>query len=147
MPWSEAIHQPGAAQMQHARALLESRPFLTRIPDPDVIVASTIPTNVPGTGRYHFAATRDVSGSYAMVYAPVGRAFTVKMSVITGPSVKAWWFNPRTGAATALGTFPNTGERAFMPPDPGEMLDWVLVLDDEAKGFGPPGAKQDGKGK
>ena len=141
MPWSEAIHQPGAAQMQHARALLESRPFLTRIPDPDVIVASTVPTNVPGTGRYHFAATRDVSGSYAMVYAPVGRAFTVKMSVITGPSVKAWWFNPRTGDATAIGTFPNTGERAFTPPDPGEMFDWVLVLDDEAKGFGPPGAK------
>ena len=36
MPWYEAIDQPGAAQMQHARALLESRPFLTRIPDPDV---------------------------------------------------------------------------------------------------------------
>jgi Protein of unknown function (DUF4038)/Putative collagen-binding domain of a collagenase len=140
MPWSEAIHQTGAAQMQHARALLESRPFLTRIPDPEVIVASTIPTNVPGTGRYHFAATRDVGGSYAMVYAPVGRAFTVKMSVITGPSVKAWWFNPRTGGATAIGTFPNTGERAFTPPDLGEMLDWVLVLDDEAKGFGTPGA-------
>ena len=39
MPWDEAIEQPGAAQMQHARALLESRPFLTRIPDDGVIVA------------------------------------------------------------------------------------------------------------
>ena len=76
-----------------------------------------------------------------MVYAPVGRTFHVKMSVITGPSVKAWWFNPRTGAATAIGTFPNTGERAFTPPDAGEMLDWVLVLDDEAKGYPAPGAK------
>ncbi len=85
MPWHEAIDQPGAAQMQHARALLESRPFLTRIPDPDVIVAGTIPTSVPGTGRYHFAATRDSAGSYAMVYAPVGRTFSVKMSVDRGP--------------------------------------------------------------
>ena len=141
MPWHEAIDQPGAAQMQHARALLESRPFLTRIPDPEVIVTSTIPTSVPGTGRYHFAATRDSAGSYAMVYAPVGRTFSVKMSVITGPTVKAWWFNPRTGAATAIGTFPNTGERAFTPPDAGEMLDWVLVLDDEARGFGAPGER------
>ena len=33
MPWDEAIDQPGAAQMQHGRALLESRPFLTRVPD------------------------------------------------------------------------------------------------------------------
>ena len=40
MPWTEAIDQPGAAQMQHARALLESRPFLTRMPD-DVIVDRT----------------------------------------------------------------------------------------------------------
>ena len=141
MPWHEAIDQPGAAQMQHARALLESRPFLTRLPDPDVIVAGAIPTSMPGTGRYHFAATRDSAGSYAMVYAPVGRPFSVKMSVVTGPTVKAWWFNPRTGAATAIGTFPNTGERAFTPPDAGEMLDWVLVLDDEAKGFGTPGGK------
>ena len=48
MPWYEAIDQPGAAQMQHARALLESRPFLTRIPDPEVIVTGAIPTSVPG---------------------------------------------------------------------------------------------------
>ena len=38
LPWYEAIDQPGAAQMQHGRALIESRPFLTRIPDPDIIV-------------------------------------------------------------------------------------------------------------
>ena len=33
MPWYEAIEQPGAAQMQYGRALIESRPFLTRVPD------------------------------------------------------------------------------------------------------------------
>ena len=141
MTWDHAIDQPGAAQMQHARALIESRPFLTRIPDPEIVVTSTIPTSVPGTGRYHFTATRDASGSYAMVYAPVGRTFSVKMSVISGPSVKAWWFNPRTGAATAIGTFSNSGERVFTPPDAGEMIDWVLVLDDAAKAYGPPGVK------
>ena len=139
MPWFEAIDQPGAAQMQHGRALMESRPFLSRIPDNDVVVTGTVPTSVPGAGRYQFVATRDADGSYAMVYAPVGRPFSVKMSAIAGPTVKAWWFNPRTGAATAIGTFPNTGERAFTPPDVGEMLDWVLVLDDAAKGFPAPG--------
>lgn len=139
LPWTEAIDQPGAAQMQHGRALMESRPFLTRIPDPDVIVTGTVPTSVPGSGRHQFVATRDANGSYAMVYAPVGRTFSVRMSVIAGPKVKAWWFNPRTGAATAIGTFPNTAERAFTPPDRGELLDWVLVLDDEAKKYPPPG--------
>ncbi|MBI3414832.1 MAG: glycoside hydrolase family 140 protein [Verrucomicrobia bacterium] len=141
MPWSDAINQPGAAQMQHGRALFESRPFLTRIPDDSIIVTDRVPTSVPGAGRYHFAATRDESGSDAMVYAPVGRAFKVKMDKITGAKVKAWWFNPRDGRATAIGEFPNTGEREFTPPDKGEMLDWVLVLDDAAKRFPPPGTR------
>jgi hypothetical protein len=96
---------------------------------------------VPGAGRYQFTATRDADGTYAMVYAPVGRPFTVRMDAIAGPKVKAWWFNPRTGAATAIGTFANTGQREFVPPDRGEMLDWVLVLDDESKNYPAPGAR------
>jgi hypothetical protein len=66
------------------------------------------------------------------------------MSAITGTRVRAWWFNPRLGTATSIGIFANTGERTFMPPDPGEMLDWVLVLDDASKGYGPPGARRAG---
>ena len=61
------------------------------------------------------------------------------MNVIKGGSVVAWWFDPRDGTASKIGTFPNSGERAFTPPDPGEDRDWVLVPDDEAKGYGPPG--------
>jgi hypothetical protein len=142
MPWYEAIDQPGAAQMQYGRALMESRPFLTRIPDQDIIVTGRVPTSVPGAGRYQFTSTRDAAGSYAMVYAPAGRRFTVRMNVITGSRVTAWWFNPRSGDATSIGTFDNAGERAFTPPDPGEMLDWVLVLDDDAKHYPPPGARR-----
>jgi len=141
MPWSDAINQPGAAQMQHARVLLESRPFLTRIPADDVLATNSIPTAMPGTGRYHFAATRDSNGSYAMVYAPVGRSFKVRMDKISGAKVQAWWFNPRDGSATVLGTFENKGEREFISPNPGEALDWVLVLDDGAKNFPAPGRR------
>ncbi len=141
MPWSEAINEPGAAQMQHARHLLESRPFLTRVPDDSVIVESNVPTAMPGAGTRRFVATRDSAGSYAMVYAPVGRAFKVRMGEITGAKVKAWWFNPRDGSATAIGEFENEGEREFVPPTPGEALDWVLVLDDASKNFPTPGAR------
>jgi hypothetical protein len=140
MPWQEAIHQPGAAQMHHAKDLLLSRPFLTRIPDDTIIVVDRVATSVPGAGRYHYAATRDSEATYAMVYVPVGRKFKVRMDVVRGPSVKAWWFNPRSGQTTAVGEFPNQGVREFNPPEPGEDLDWVLVLDDLSKQFGPPGA-------
>lgn len=125
--------------MVHGRRLIESRPVLTRIPDDSVIVTDRVPTAVPGAGTRRFVATRDASGSYAMVYAPVGRAFTVRMDTVSGSKVKAWWFNPRDGKATAIGEFPNAGTRTFLPPDPGELLDWVLVLDDADKGFPPPG--------
>jgi hypothetical protein len=141
MPWFEAIDQPGAGQMQFARRLLESRPMLTRVPDDSVIVESGVPTAMPGAGRYRFAATRDSQGSYAMVYAPVGRAFSVRMDKVRGARVKAWWYNPRNGEATAIGEFPNQGMRKFTPPDTGEMMDWVLVLDDAAGNFGPPGGR------
>jgi len=75
-----------------------------------------------------------------MVYAPVGRPFRVRTSVITGARVRAWWFNPRDGKATPIGDFTNEGEREFVPPHPGEPLDWVLVLDDAARGYPPPGS-------
>ncbi len=139
MPWSAAINQPGAEQMQHAKALLLSRPYLTRIPDDSVIVEDRVNTAVPGAGRYHFAATRDEQGSYAMVYVPVGRAFKVRMDMIAGPRVMAWWFNPRDGSAQRIGEFANIGGREFISPDRNEDRDWVLVLDDAAKKFPPPG--------
>lgn len=141
LTWREAVEQPGAMQMQHGWRLIESRPFLTRIPDDSVIVNDRVTTSVPGAGTRRFVATRDSTGSYAMVYSPVGRPFKVHMDKIGGPVVKAWWFNPRDGKATLIGEFPNTGEREFVSPDPGELLDWVLVLDDAAKHFPPPGAK------
>jgi hypothetical protein len=142
LPWQQAIDDPGAAQMQHGRALMESRPFLSRIPDPTVIVTDRVPTSVPGAGRYAFVATRDNEGTYAMVYAPIGRPFRVRMNAIAGARVKAWWFNPRTGDATAIGTYANQGEREFTPPDRGEALDWVLVLDDESKRYAAPGHRR-----
>jgi hypothetical protein len=141
MSWTDALDQPGARQMQHGRALIESRPFLTRVPADDVIVTDRVPTSVPGAGRYRFVATRDANGAYAMVYAPVGRPFSVRMSAVSGGQVRAWWFNPRTGAATEIGTFPGSGDRTFTSPDPGEMIDWVLVLDDASRGFKAPGAR------
>ena len=113
--------------------------MLTRVPDDSVIVETKITTAMPGAGTRRFSATRDEAGSYAMVYVPVGRKFKVRMDNITGSKVIAWWFNPRDGEAAAIGTFDNQGEREFTPPNLGEQLDWVLVLDDAAKRFPTPG--------
>jgi hypothetical protein len=141
MPWHEALDQPGANQMQHAKRLLLSRPFLSRIPDDSVIVPAAFPSSVPGAGRYRLVATRDSEGSYAMVYVPVGRPFRIRMDVIRGPTVRAWWFSPRDGSTRVIGEFPNTGQREFRPPELGEYSDWVLVLDDAERKYPPPGRR------
>jgi hypothetical protein len=142
MPWFEAIDQPGAAQMIYGRLLMESRPFLSRIPDNSIIVTSTVPTSVPGAGVYQFVATRDQDGTYAMVYVPVGRKFSVRMDVIQGKEVNAWWYNPRNGSSKLIGKFANTGTKEFFSPEPGESTDWILVLDDASKNYPAPGSKK-----
>lgn len=139
MPWREAIREPGSIQMGYGRKLIESRPFLTRVPDDSILVPTEYPTLVPGAGTRRFAATRDTDRSYAMVYVPVGRPVTVRMDSIHGKKVKAWWFDPRTGKAVSIGTFESQGTRSFQSPTPGELLDWVLVLDDAARRYPAPG--------
>ena len=139
MPWYEAINQQGAAQMVYGRKLMESRPYLTRIPDNSIILTSDVPTSVPGEGVYKFVSTRDQDGTYAMVYVPVGRKFSVHLDVIKGKDVNAWWYNPRNGSAKLIGKFPNTGIKEFISPEPGESSDWILVLDDASKKYKAPG--------
>ena len=52
---------------------------------------------------------------------------------------KAWWYNPRDGESAVIGEFSSAGQREFVPPSLGENMDWVLVLDDAARGFPAPG--------
>jgi hypothetical protein len=137
--WYDALDRPGADQMRHARALLESRPFLTRVPDNSLVLPSAVPLSVPGSGTKFISATRSSDGSYAMAYVPASRAFTVDLEKLSGGTVKAWWFDPRNGTAKAIGEFPRTGSREFSPPDAGENLDWILVLDDASRKFPAPG--------
>ena len=103
----------------------------SRIPDSEnILVETDIKTAMPGEGRYRFVATRDQEGTYLMVYAPVGRPFAVNMKILPAKKIKAWWFNPRTGKSRMIGVLKNEGTKVFETPSPGEMIDWILVLDD-----------------
>ena len=143
MPWNEALEQPGASQMVYGRRLIESRPFFSRIPATDkCIIESNVKTSVPGNGRYRYAATCDSDSSYMMVYFPIGREITINTQIIKSSKIKVWWYNPRNGKAKKLGILDNIGKIAFNTPTPGELLDWVLVIDDAHKKYPAPGFKQ-----
>jgi hypothetical protein len=131
--WTDAIHRPGAAQMQHLRTLIESRPMLDRVPDQS-LVANAL------TGADHIAATR--GADYAFIYSGQGRKFTANFGKISGERITAWWYNPRNGAAEKIDTFDNTGTREFIPHQHGGFgTDMVLVLDNAAKNFPSPATK------
>jgi hypothetical protein len=129
--WYAALDRPAASQMIYLRRLMESRPFLTRIPDQNLLASPA------GEKGEHARATRDAGGSCAMVYLPTTKPVSIRLGALAGRRIKAWWYDPRTGYARPAGEFPAKGERTFIPPEEGP--DWVLVLDDAARDFAAPG--------
>jgi Protein of unknown function (DUF4038)/Putative collagen-binding domain of a collagenase len=59
----------------------------------------------------------------------------VRLDRLTGKTVKARWFDPRDGKWREAGEYPSAGSREFVAPSAGDRDDWVLVLDDAARGY------------
>ncbi len=129
--WQTALSYPGAVEMKFLRRLIQSRPYLMRVPDQSILTTSAL------TGGNYIGATRASDGAYAMVYSASGQTFTVNMTKVGGPNVDSWWYNPRDGSSTYIGRVGNPGTRQFIPPSTG--TDWILVMDNVAKGYGAPG--------
>ncbi len=134
--WKTAKDLPGAAQMQYARALVESRPVLVRIPDQSLLASE------PGRGSDHMQATRAEDGSYAFIYSASGQPFTVNLAKLSGERLLATWYDPRNGTSKPIGMFTHTDRKEFQPPSQGKGQDWVLILDDVAKDYRLPGATE-----
>jgi hypothetical protein len=137
-PWSEAMNLPGANQLSHLKALLFSRPFLTRVPDQTTVYSK------PEHGPSYATVTRDGTrgrndASYLMVYFPTHKKIELKTERLSGNKIRAWWFNPRDGAVQNLGELEKRARMEFEPPATSATEDWVLVLDDAAKKYPPPG--------
>ncbi len=131
--WPHAVQLPGAWQQQFGKKLIESRPVQTRIPDNSLLISGQMEEGD------HLAATRCREGRYAFVYSPMGKPFTVDLEKLTGKTLQAGWFDPRTGFAHSAGRLSCQGTREFSPPTQGLYHDWVLVLDDVEADFGVPG--------
>ena len=76
-----------------------------------------------------------------MIYSAGGKVFTVRLEKLSGVTIRAHWYDPRTGRATAAGEFSKAGLMKFTPLAGGAEKDWVLVLDDAAKNYPPPGER------
>jgi len=130
--WISALQRPAGRQIPFLRYLMESRPFFERIPDQALIAGDA------GTSGRHVRATRDRAGTYALVYLPESdQEVTLDLSRLRAKTLRAWWFDPRTGVAVLLDPVESAGPQTFRTPPYGP--DWVLVLEDPAAGYAPPG--------
>ncbi|HVN58660.1 MAG TPA: glycoside hydrolase family 140 protein [Bacteroidales bacterium] len=131
--WTDAINFPGAGQLIHARRLMESRPYLSRVPDQSLIASSYYPETD------YVVATR--GDGYAFVYFPTGWQAEIALDRIGAKEITAWWYDPRTGKALPAGNYSGNDRIKFLPPSGGRGNDWILVLDDSSRKFSTPGAQ------
>jgi hypothetical protein len=121
LTWQEALHLPGARQMQYLKALMQSHNFDRREPDAGLIVDN---------GREYDRIPVLRGPDYLIAYTYTGRTFTVRLGRISGTEISASWYSPRNGERLAIGTLKNEGEADFDPPgDAGPGNDWVLELE------------------
>jgi hypothetical protein len=130
-----ATERPGGRQMTFLKALVESRPYFSRIPDQSLIVGEA------PQGALHAQATRDVEGTYALIYLPTNdQNVTIDLTKLRTKKLRAWWYDPRTGMATLIGEETYGAQSNFKTPPQGP--DWVLALEDPEAQYGPPGLKR-----
>ncbi|WP_372635495.1 glycoside hydrolase family 140 protein [Cohnella sp.] len=122
MSWQDALLRPGASQMRHLKALMESFGIAEAEPDQTLIAH-------PFAGANYMPGIR--GAGRAMIYCPNGLYVDVSLNRIGSETVRAAWFNPRNGQSTQASEpaeFPGSGIRRFFAPSSGRGNDWVLVL-------------------
>jgi hypothetical protein len=145
--WDKALDAEGSFQMVHLRNLIESRPYLTRIPDQGLILPDM---RAVGRDSDRVQITRDGTpgkndATYIFSYLPIVKVVDINTSVIPSSALRAWWYDPRSGAFLLIGVFKNNGDFSpkgdQLPRDSQGGPDWVLVIDDASKGYPAPGQK------
>ena len=124
--WQSQLNSPGTMGREYLGRLMRSREHWKMVPD----LSHQVVTAGYGLRSTLTTTSRTSDGQTIIAYIPNGSrtTLTVDMSKVTSVSGQAncWWFNPRDGSTTAIGTYANTRSRKFTPPDPN---DWVLVID------------------
>jgi hypothetical protein len=134
--WQSQLSSVGSVGQQFLGQLMRSREHWLMAPDTN----HSVLTAGFGSGSTLSVAARSSDGQTIIAYFSDGNATakTINMAEIVSASstTNAWWYNPQTGTATLIGSFPNSGSQSFTAPDGN---DWVLVIDDASANLGAPG--------
>ena len=123
--WIQAVHAPGAEQMQFVKALLLAHDYNSRVPAQEILVDNK------GTRYDRLLATK--GKGYAMVYTYSGKPFKIDLSKLDFKPAKAKWFYPANGKYAPVKLSRPAGVASFAPPGAktdAEGTDRVLVLEE-----------------
>jgi hypothetical protein len=134
--WQSQLDSAGSVGQSLLGALFRSREHWKLVPD----IHHTVMSAGYQSGSTLAATARTSDGNTVISYIPTQRVVTMDMTKISDAQAKAWWFDPRTGTSTLIGTFGTTGSQSFTPPD---QNDWVLVIDRASLQLPPPGTQND----
>ena len=121
--WKQALDAPGAVQLGILKEVfLSLTEWWYLVPDQSVFAVGG-----QTQGQILNLAARHKDGKWVMVYLGSKASFSVNMDKTVAAKVDARWIDPKTGNATAAGSFSNTGTRSFSTPEGWE--DAILILD------------------
>ena len=118
--WTDVLHHPGAEQIHFAKELRLRRDYFSFRPAPELILTQY-------HGRSHLVA--GMGEGYAYIYSPQGLPMDVDPAPLGAQTIRALWFDPRTGEETVFTAASGTEPDTFVPPTRGEGNDWVLILE------------------
>ncbi|MDP3177253.1 MAG: DUF4038 domain-containing protein [Spirochaetaceae bacterium] len=123
--WLEALGDPGAIQMIHVRRLIEALGGGPLEYAPELLADE-------GGERYaRRLAAR--AGGRGVAYLYSGGAVGIVREALGVGELKAWWFDPRSGALLAAAEAGPPAARIYVAPGPEKPgNDWVLVVEPAA---------------
>jgi Protein of unknown function (DUF4038)/Putative collagen-binding domain of a collagenase len=124
--WQRALNSPGARSMVHLHDLMTGRPWWLLRPAAGELIA-------PDSRAGLVPAATAADGSFALAYEETSRRLRVSMARLSGPRVRARWYDPSDGTYTEVNGSPFARSSTVFLAAPRRNAagysDWVLVLE------------------
>ena len=119
--WSDAIHHPGAGQLSHLKALMESVDFTQGRPRDDMLLYGQ-------RERYHRVAVF-AGPDFIFCYDYMGDTFMLDLKGYSDRALDCYWMDPRSGDRSYLTTIRGEESHIFIPvARKGRANDHVLII-------------------
>jgi hypothetical protein len=124
--WQNALASQGSRDISRLASLFQPKAWQLLVPDS----GGAFLTSAAGSGASRVNAAVASNGKLGIVYTPTGAALTLNMAKMTG-TVTARWYDPTSGAFTAVAGPLSTTSQSFTPPGKNSTgdSDWALLLE------------------